>query len=115
MIKRFFKIDGAARCERLDSFEEFEDELRKLFMKSDGSTVELEYLLANWDFEHWFKACGNDAKKHLGGIAFDNVFSYKYDPSAWDHGCVKVTYKDRLSRTTSRDGTECEWTERHGM
>jgi N-acetylglutamate synthase-like GNAT family acetyltransferase len=109
MIKRFFKIDGAARCERLDSFEEFEDELRKLFTKSDGSTVELEYLLANWDFEHWFKACGNDAKKHLGGISFDNVFSYKYDPSAWDHGCVKVTYKDRLSRTTSRDGKECEW------
>ena len=30
--------------------------------------------------------------------------------SAWDHGCVKVTYKDRLSRTTSsRDGRECEW------
>ena len=43
----------------------------------------------------------NDAKKYLGGNMFDNVFSYKYDPSAWDHVCVKVTYKDRLSRTIS--------------
>ena len=110
MIKRFFKIDGAARCERLDSFEDFEAELRGLFAKSsDGSTVELEYLFANWDFDHWFKECGSDAKKHLGGISFDNVFRYKYDPSAWNHGCVKVTYKDRLSRTTSKDSKECEW------
>ena len=86
MIKRFFKIDGTARCERLDSFEDLEVQLRALFAKSsDGSTVELEYLFANWDFDHWFKECGSDAKKHLGGISFDNVFRYKYDPSAWNH------------------------------
>ena len=114
MIKRFFKIDGTARCERLDSFEDLEVQLRALFAKSsDGSTVELEYLFANWDFDHWFKECGSDAKKHLGGISFDNVFRYKYDPSAWNHGCVKVTYKDRLSRTTSKDSKECEWSPFH--
>ena len=25
------------------------------------------------------------------------------------HGCVKVTYKDRLSRQRSKDGLDCEW------
>ena len=110
MIKRFFKIDGAARCERLDGFEELEAQLRALFSTSDGSsTVELEYLLANWDFDSWFKECGVDAKKHLGGISFDDVFRYKYDPNSWAHGCVKVTYKDRLSRQRSKDGLDCEW------
>jgi hypothetical protein len=108
-MKKFFKIDGAARCQRLDGFEELETHLRALFSTSDSSssTVELEYLLANWDFDSWLKDCG--VKRHLAGISYDNVFRYKYDPSSWAHGCVKVTYKDRLSRQRSKDGLDCEW------
>jgi len=109
MMKKFFKIDGAARCQRLDGFEELETHLRALFSTSDSSssTVELEYLLANWDFDSWLKDCG--VKRTLAGISYDNVFRYKYDPSSWAHGCVKVTYKDRLSRQRSKDGLDCEW------
>jgi len=42
-MKKFFKIDGAARCQRLDGFEELETHLRALFSTSDSSssTVEL--------------------------------------------------------------------------
>ncbi len=58
------------------------------------------------DFDSWLKDCG--VKRHLAGITYDNVFRYKYDPSSWAHGCVKATYKDRLSRQRSKDGLDCD-------
>ena len=65
-------------------------------------------MLANWDFDAWFKSIGIDASSEFAGISFDNVFRYEYvGTSHWKHGGVKVTYKERLSTEASR--YEAEW------
>jgi ribosomal protein S18 acetylase RimI-like enzyme len=107
MLKRLFtSARGGERAGRLDGLLELEQELQKTFQKG-AETAELEYIFANWDFGNWFLSGHLHAHHSFAGISFDNVFRYKYDESRWDHGCVKVTYKNRLS--WSGDGNECEW------
>jgi ribosomal protein S18 acetylase RimI-like enzyme len=105
MLKRLFTtVNGKERARRVDSFVELEASIQETFAKSP-EVVEFEYIFANWDFNTWFKDCGLDPHAvDLQGISFDNVFRYTYDESCWAHGCVKVTFKDRLSRrATARE------------
>jgi hypothetical protein len=39
--------------------------------------------------------------------SFDNVWRYLYDPNHPEHGCVTVTYKERLSKRGT--SLEAEW------
>ena len=106
MLKRLFTSVGSERAARLDGFPDLLKEVQATFAKS-AETVEFDYVFANFDFGAWFAAGGLDAVRDFAGISFDNVFRYTYDESRWDHGCVKVTYKPRLS-WLGGDG-ECEW------
>ena len=107
MLKRIFTSNGNERvCTRVDSFEEFEKELRKTFAKS-AETVEFEYIFANWDFNNWFASHGLEPDKDFKDITWDNVFRYTYDETCWAHGCVKVTYKSRL--TWMGTAHDAEW------
>ena len=106
MLKRLFDIDGRARPKRMDSLLEFEKRLRATF-KDSAETAELDYLFANWDMKAWFSDAGFSTDHNFQGIDSANVFRYTYDEALWKHGCVKVTYKDRLSQKASE--LECEW------
>jgi hypothetical protein len=43
----------------------------------------------------------------MARYTFDHVFRYTYTEALWQHGGVKVTYKDKLSYTAGHN--DAEW------
>ena len=98
--------------------------LSELFGKVDKELTKcpemrvFEYDLANWDFEKWLEGMNvttTDGVTTTRGLfegkfarySFDNVFCYKYVERLWQHGGVKLTYKERLSYTAGE--RDAEW------
>ena len=107
MLKRLFSVDGQARPKRNDGFLHLNKELEETFRKS-AEPAELEYLFANHDFNEWFTNAGFNVHHDFGRISYDNVFRCKYDETCWKHGCVKVTFKPKLSWQGGGE-LDCEW------
>ena len=107
MLKGLFESDNNARVLGVPDFPFLEAKMQEVF-KSSKEMLEVSYMLANWDFDAWFKSIGIDASNEFAGISFDNVFRYQYvGASHFKHGGVKVTYKERLSTEATR--YEAEW------
>ena len=112
LIKRLFDTDAATRVSRpVQSFAELEQILLQKFEAFPEQAM-LEFNFTNWDFDGWFRDLDNDlaksAEAQFSRFTFDTVFNYEYvGPALALHGGVKVTFKDRLSRTGSY--REAEW------
>jgi hypothetical protein len=67
--------------------------------------------MANWDIRSWLYGMspeeGGVTSHNFRGYTFDMVFQYEYAKMNKRNGCVKMTYKDRLS--TKGTSKEAEW------
>ena len=64
----------------------------------------MEFNFANWDFTTWFNqyvpddVASGSRRGDFARYAFDMVYSYEYQGvSLWNHGGVKMSFKNRLS------------------
>ena len=106
VIKQYFEADNtAARVDPVGSFFELQHILTKAFAKSaEGSLFHFHF--CSWDIEQWLKDIGGFSEEY-GGYSEDLVFNYKYVPSLYRHGCVKVRHKHAVAWTGS--STDAEW------
>ena len=106
VIKQYFEADNtAARVDPVGSFFELQQILTKAFAKSaEGSLFHWHF--CSWDIEQWLKDIGGFSEEY-GGYSDDLVFNYKYVPSLYRHGCVKVRHKHAVAWTGS--STDAEW------
>jgi hypothetical protein len=112
LLKKLFDTDSSTRVGKaVQSFAQLESVLREKF-EDFPEAVEVEFNFANWDFESWFKQYDPDDEQSattkrspFSRYSFDNVWFYEYHGlSHSQHGGVKVTCKDRLSRVgTARE------------
>ena len=117
LLRKFFTTGTGVRVNRLAT-------LSELFVKIDEELAKcpetrlFEFDLANWDFEKWLEGMNveTDAGKSttrglfegkMARYTFDHVFRYTYTEALWQHGGVKVTYKDKLSYTAGHN--DAEW------
>src|SRR6056297_1649568 len=65
---------------------------------------EILWQLANFNFEEWCKGC---VTPEFGHYAAPRAWRFEYDEKLPEHGCVRVTFKDKL--TDEATGTTEEW------
>ena len=117
VLKKFFHTDSGARAPRCATFSELFGKIDQALKTCPERRV-FEYDLANWDFEEWLagmNATSTDGVTTTRGLfegklaryTFDNVYRYTYAEALWQHGGVKVTYKERLSLTAGEN--DAEW------
>lgn len=105
VIKRHFESDGRHRVEAIDSFPELFQKLEKEFEGSAESS-QFAFHLANWDLKTFMEEC-NVVSSKLKNISTKKAFEYSYAEELWEHGCVKVQYKDDIAYKGS--AREAEW------
>lgn len=106
ILKLLFKSETGVRVQGVEDFAQLEARLHALFASS-REMFELGWLFANWDFGAWFDSM-HVVDPDFGRFSFDKVWRYEYVGRAlWQHGGVRVTYKDRLSWMGS--STEAQW------
>ena len=94
LMKRWFESDGRHRVTPVQSFVELEQRLKDEFSNTqEGSTLAWDF--ANWDFEDWMKSLLVVSSK-LKGIQSKRVYVYTYDEALWEHGGVRVQYKEKI-------------------
>ena len=96
VLKRLFASDNGSRVEGIGDFVELWHKLQNLLLRS-VEFKELSWCLANWNFDVWFDGMG--VLGSYSRISAVMVFKYEYDQKLWQHGGVRVTYKERLSAT----------------
>ena len=116
LIKKLLASESGSRVNRCATFQELFAKIDKALAKCPEIRA-FEYDLANWDFERWLEGMnvptseGTTTTRGLfeGQFArytFDNVYRYEYVESLWQHGGVKVTYKERLSYSAGENDAE---------
>lgn len=102
ILKKLFESDNNSRVQAVPTFDVLEQKIQEAFA-SCPEAFNMEFNFANWDLEQWLSQMvpGVDSSLFEGKFArysFDNVYRYTYvGNELWEHGGVKVTYKQRLS------------------
>ena len=105
ILKRLFIIDGRVRPKGFGCFVELWQQLQEKLQTTPEANV-LEWDLANWDFDSWFNDM--NIKGNLSRVSNEMVYRYEFVEDLWSHGCVRVTYKSRLSYKAPH-ALECEY------
>ena len=116
LMRKIFKSDTGARVRRCPTLSELFARIDKELAKCPEERL-FEFDLANWDFEEWLAGMNidrDDGSTSSRGLfegkfaryTFDNVYRYMYTEGLWQHGGVKVTFKERLSLSVGENDDE---------